>query len=371
RPDRAGPGAGAGDDGEEVSASRDGPAPWETPGAGETAAGGGGEPAEGGGRTGPSTDEPAASGETVVEEPLDPRARREAQDRGVMGDAAGQVEWGAAHVLESRFYRIRSNVRPDQIRYYGALLDAYFLKYVRVFDVDADRVMRQRVAQVARKKCDIWIYGSHREFMEREDVPETYGGFYSPSFKRIVAYHGYDRPDWNTRNTLVHEGCHQFQDLALGNLWNAPVWLIEGYATFFESAWFDGERVHIGGVPHDRLEGVKASIEAGDSTPLEKLIRMPQWEFSGKQYGEAWSLIYMIVYYNEDARRRRRNQLLFSQLFFSARGGPITPDQVEALFGGREKMRAFEADWRRYVVELPFDHDPARDGGPPAGETGE
>ncbi|MBI4576232.1 MAG: DUF1570 domain-containing protein [Planctomycetes bacterium] len=296
----------------------------------------------------------------VDAEALERAAERE---RAMYGDFADQVPWDSAHVHESRHYTVRSNVKKDYLPVYGEMMDTYFGKFLKVFGADRD----PRLLKLATsRRSEIWIYGTQKDFMAREGMGQGVGGFYNTGNKRVTAYHGPFGMTGNTRVVLSHEGTHQFEDTVLGfGFHNAPIWLLEGLAVFFESAFFDGKRVKVGTIPVDRLQSLKRGIAANAYVHLPDLIRTPQSSFTAYHYAHAWSFIYMMVYYNKDPKLRERNQRVFSDLFFGARDHPITPDEVEGLFGGREKFEGFEAQWRQYVVDLPYDYDPALDGADP------
>ncbi|MFI4925915.1 MAG: Sua5 family C-terminal domain-containing protein, partial [Vicinamibacteria bacterium] len=137
-------------------------------------------------------------------------------------------------------------------------------------------------------------------------------------------------------------------------------WIIEGFAVFFESARWNGKDVDIGYVPRDRLDNLKRGIQANQYIPLPELIRTEHAAFGGYHYAHAWSVIYYMLYGGKTDKIRKHNQKIFSDLFFLAktRLKPVTPDDVEALWGGKEKFAAWEEEWKKWVVELPYDFNP-------------
>src|SRR5207237_840466 len=91
---------------------------------------------------------------------------------------------------------------------------------------------------------------------------------------------------------------------------------------------------------------------------LPELIRTPQPAFTGYHYAHAWSLIYFIVYSGTNKKERERRQKIFADLFFLAQTKQVTPEDVEALWGGKEKFAEWEEEWKKWLIDLPYDWDP-------------
>lgn len=258
---------------------------------------------------------------------------------------------GAVAPTESRYYRIRTNVKPEYARRYGEMMDRYYVRFLKVFE--------QLMPPGAPPKSEILIYSSQREFMAAEGMGQTVGGFYNTGNKRVTAFHGMFGQTGTTREVLAHEGTHQFQDIVLqGSFRNAPIWILEGLAVFFESAYYDGKDVVIGLVPRDRLAALKRGLATEQLIPLTDLIRTPQAQFTGYHYAHAWGLIYMILYYGESKSVRARTQQWFSDLFSLSKRGRVTPEMVEERCGGREKFLELEQRWKDWLRDLPYDFDP-------------
>jgi uncharacterized phage-associated protein len=258
--------------------------------------------------------------------------------------------WTQAPVVESRYYRIRTNVKGEYAERYGEMMDRYYVRFLRVF--------REFLPNGNIPKSDIWVYSSQQEFMQTEGMGQSVGGFYNTGNKRVTAYHGMFGTG-TTRTVLAHEGTHQFEDIVLrGSFRNCPIWILEGLAVFFESAYYDGEEVIIGLVPRDRLSNLKRGLQTNSLIPLSDLIRTPQPQFTGYHYAHAWGLIYMILYYSENRTVRNRTRQWFSDLFTASMNGPVTPQMVEDRCGGRDAFLDLEERWKDWIAELPYDYDP-------------
>lgn len=254
---------------------------------------------------------------------------------------------------KSKYYLIKSNAKKEYTKRYGKMLDRYFKRYRTVFK---DLLPGKRY-----EKSEIWIYATQQEFMLAEDASEGTGGYYSPPTKRVVTFHGRFGDTGTTRTVLAHEATHQFEDMALqGNLYNAPIWIIEGLAVLFESAEYDGRKVHIGRVPRDRLTSLKRGLEAGALIPLRQLIRTPQPQFTGYHYAHAWGLIYMVLFSSDRPKVRKRNQKWFSDLFAAALQGPVSDRDVVKAMGGAAAFSDFEESWKVWIRDLPYDFEPKK-----------
>lgn len=262
--------------------------------------------------------------------------------------------WEEAEVYKSKYYLIKTNVKPEYAKRYGKMMDQYFKRFVSVF--------KDFLPETGYERSEIYIHATKAEFHEQNpQVPKTAGGFYSPQTKRVVAYHGLFGGQGTTRDVLAHEGTHQFEDIVLrGKFWNCPIWIIEGLAVYFESAYFNGREVKIGLVPRERLWSLKRGLASNSLIPLRTLIRTPQRQFGGYHYAHAWSLIYMVIYGNKSKKLRQKNRQWFSDLFMSALQGKVSPEQVEEKLGGKEAFDELEAAWKEWISELPYDYKPPR-----------
>ncbi len=268
-------------------------------------------------------------------------------------DNEAVCEFEDSKVYTSKYYRIKTNVKPEYAERYGKMLDQYFKRFIAVF--------KAFLPKRRYSKSEIWIYASKEEFREATKMAQGVGGFYNTRTKRVTAYHGLFGPTGNTRVVLVHEGTHQFEDLVLqGKFRNAPIWIIEGLAVFFESARYTGTEVKIGEVPADRLYGLKRGLATNSLIPLRTLIRTRQQQFTGYHYAHAWGLIYMVLYYGKNEKIRKRCQKWFSDLFSAALDGPVSARDVEAGVGGRAGLKELETQWKAWIKDLPYDYDPKK-----------
>lgn len=283
--------------------------------------------------------------------PPPPDPKRGGEDMAWYRDNTRVGDIGSVTPTESRYYKIRTNVKPEYAEKYGVMMDRYYARFLKVF--------REMMPTGTPAKSEILIYSSQQEFMAAEGMSQGVGGFYNTGDKRVTAYHGLFGTTGSTREVLSHEGTHQFEDIVLqGSFGNAPIWILEGLAVFFESAYYDGEEVVIGLVPHDRLAVLKRGLATNQLIPFVDLIRTPQAQFTAYHYAHAWGLIYMILYYGDSKPVRQRCQAWFSELFQLSRRQRVTPEVVEERCGGRDKFLELEQRWKDWLKDLPYDYDP-------------
>ena len=237
--------------------------------------------------------------------------------------------------LETEHYAFRSDLDQELLRDYAKQMEKFFERFCKVFTFDG-RLQR---------KCDVWIYRDQKTFMKQENKPATVGGFYTLGNRRVTVYHGKFGMTGDTRVVLAHEGTHQFQHLVSNGIFqNAPTWIIEGLAVFFESSRYDGKKVHIGEIPRDRLIVVQRAIKAGEYVQIKDLIETRQSEFTGFHYAHAWSLIYWFVY------THKQNQAIFKRYWDLCRTQRVRTRDFEKAIG--VPIEELETHWKEWVLDL-------------------
>jgi hypothetical protein len=280
-----------------------------------------------------------------------PKRARPEEDNSWYDDNTSVGPFSSAPEFQSRHYKIKTNVKPEYAKRYGQMMDQYFLRFTKVFKAF---MPKGEIAQ-----SPIFIYSSQDEFIGATGMSRFTGGFYNTGTRRVTAYHGKFGTNGNTRTVLAHEGTHQFEHLVLGGAFgNAPIWIIEGLAVFFESAYYNGKKVEIALVPRDRLMNLKRGGRSGTLISFYDLIRTPQPRFTGYHYAHAWGLIYYMLYGSDDKKIRKKRAKAFSDLLFLAKKQKVQPEDTERVFGGPEKFKEFEEEWKKWIADLPYDFDP-------------
>jgi hypothetical protein len=234
----------------------------------------------------------------------------------------------------------------------GKILDVLYKAYDAVFPFEKD----------ARLISRVYIFASREDFLTfsqalGEDMDDAVG-FYSPG-TRILAIDAQDDPEGketfseDTRDTIFHEGFHQFVRFHAPGL---PTWLDEGLAEYFgPSKILASGKLETGVVKKTagegkttRLQDIREALKDGTALPLAKFVQLDDDTFSDEKqvltnYAQAWSLIHFLV--------STEHRALVIDYFRLIRAGK-TPEQAHAETFGKTDMAALEKQWRKYVEGL-------------------
>lgn len=266
-----------------------------------------------------------------------------------MDDTSGAVPWERAYALETEHYVIKTNIQQRYARRYASFVEALFPRYARIFSAFGD--------SSRYTKSKLFIYANQDEFIDHERLPNALG-FYEPSTKRVAMFHG----PWNnmradTLGTLAHEATHQFENFVVRQLDHAPVFLIEGLATFFEATEIlENDDVLVGKIPLDRLRGLQRAIRANDYVHLRELIRTPRIRFTASHYAHAWGLVHLLVYGPEKKKFQRLLDWFWEQCSKRPTKAEDFEDGLKEIGYTTQKL---EGAWKEWVLGLDPKRDPA------------
>jgi hypothetical protein len=205
------------------------------------------------------------------------------------------------------------------------------------------------------------LYGSEAQFREKWPNKPDAAGFYSPSYHELHCFHG----PCNGRNgeavaTLAHEAAHQFQHIACERIGeNAPIFLTEGLASFFEAPRFlpDGT-VLPGPIPDAYLRATRRAVKAGEWIPLKTLIEMPRdsKQFVFIHYAHAWALIHWCFYGPDSKKSTRFLDWYWEKCCSGKTTASDFEDGVRAMGYTLPKLDKALQDW---VTKLDPKNDPA------------
>jgi hypothetical protein len=263
-------------------------------------------------------------------------------------DVSGSVPWDQAYVIETPHYVIKTNVQKKYAQRYAAFVEALARRYTQIFQFSGN--------DFKYKRNELFIYANQREFIYAEHQDDGVGGFYEPWSKRLVSFHGpWGESKLSTLSVLAHEATHQFENLVVRELQNAPVFLLEGLACFFETTEVrpDGD-VIVGKISVERLKSLQRAIKANEYVRLRDLIRTPHASFTGFHYGHAWALVHWLIYGPEQKKAQR----LLDWYWETCTKRTTTPDDFErGVTGMGYTMDKLEEAWKKWVLEM----DPAKD----------
>lgn len=183
----------------------------------------------------------------------------------------------------------------------------------------------------------------------RKIVPNpSVGGFYNPQNKILVC--------GDIGLTLDHEFTHSlhFADQEAKRM-SAPIYIIEGFSTLFESSGFVGEKLKprlISG----RLNAIRQATQQGRHIPWEQFRVLPQAQYGGFQYAQGR---YMFVYIYENDKLKKWYDK-YCETYQQDRTGKVA---WENIFG--KGFSEIEQEWVTWVNGIKFEAPKrVRQGGP-------
>ncbi len=253
--------------------------------------------------------------------------------------ATSGPDWSRTFTVESDNYILKTDISQDVCEQMSEQAELIRLVYDKTFP-DVPRPERKYVVLLFARREDYLAAGN----------PEASGGIYQP-MSRTLMLHRQETPEV-TVHVLKHEGFHQYCHEFLDNI---PAWFNEGLGEYFGSS----ELTLVGGkramkiVPLAmRLQPVQAALEGAVGMPSpEALMNMTQQEMYEPQwihlhYALAWSYVYFAI---DGAGGKYRPQV---RAYFKAlTKGKSAREAYDATFKKLD-MRAFEAEWRRFILAL-------------------
>lgn len=151
----------------------------------------------------------------------------------------------------------------------------------------------------------------------------------------------------NLWRVLAHEGFHQFIGYELGQ--QIPMWLNEGMAQYFETAFITGSEFHVGQVSRGKLLYAQALILNKQAPPLSQLIQWDRGTFyanANVAYPMSWALVYYLVNSHEE----RFGQSEFRRYMQDLKYGQDDYRSFQRRFGA--DVDHWQADFENYILHL-------------------
>ncbi|MHC5010806.1 MAG: tetratricopeptide repeat protein [Planctomycetota bacterium] len=210
-------------------------------------------------------------------------------------------------------------------------------------------------------RCTIMVYKSRAEFEEHENEhdPNT-KGFFVPGENRVATYDPRTEglPLAGLWETLFHECSHQFTSMiSTGTI---PCWLDEGTAVYLEGArLLPGGRVETNLIHGERLDELKATLEAGRPSLTQLVSYYQDVSYPGDFYAIGGGLVYFVLNYEDESSERVYAPLYeaFMRTYRSGGKHDVFGRFVEyfvtkAKQPGVETFEDFEARFETWMLEL-------------------
>ena len=205
---------------------------------------------------------------------------------------------GTLRVLDSKHYRIHTDLEPAFAEELAMRLDAMYEEYAR-------RLSEFRAAADG-KTFEVYLFTHRVDYMRLTNhrFPNT-GGVFMPGRNLLAAFlEGQGRDA--LRRTLQHEAFHQFAHTALSP--QLPLWLNEGIAQYFEEGIWTGRDFVIGQVPPRRVRQLQEDMKVKRLLPFRSFMGYTHEEWAGNltkdaergatQYNQAWAMVHFLVHAN-------------------------------------------------------------------------
>jgi hypothetical protein len=252
------------------------------------------------------------------------------QPKGLIDKPGADTEslpWNKARLVKTANYRIKSNLNVDAVNDCAYTMEVLHLNFKKVLGLEQKKMATFQV-NVARTAAEY-----------HKDLGGPQGALgHCSSEGEICAFYLPGEHGLNTTSVLMHEGTHQFVFRISPN---APIWMHEGMATYFECSKFDGRDLKIGLKNKLRLGTIQGSIQNGTYAPLSEFIAGK----GGDPYSQGWSLVYYLIHAHNGRYARCFDRYLRKV------GSQMEPKHFMKAFGVKD-LDAFEDDWKAFVLGL-------------------
>jgi tetratricopeptide (TPR) repeat protein len=248
--------------------------------------------------------------------------------------------WQERQEYASRNYVVRSDISPGLCREAVSVLDTSRLMFERLLPRLSTRGAQRQVVYIFSGQAGYLRYAA--EMTGR--IPIHTAGLYSPVVKQLLIWSLPNRSEM--LRTVRHEALHQYLD-ALG--FDAPPWLHEGLAEYFELATLTRGQIEAGQMHPRHVPVLQAA--AALPVPLGTFVRegeQPFYADATNHYAEAWVLVHYMQHGGKQAHG------IWERLIDALAGGASAHAAVEQTLGSVD-LEQLERELLAYVRNLSLD----------------
>jgi hypothetical protein len=253
-------------------------------------------------------------------------------------------------VLNSKHYRIVTDLPRQEIRELAAHMDAMYAAYSKMFSGFPKRTTEPVSLYLW---SDRNTYIAHGASMGSDWGPSGGVFFRSGAGNGVSTWVRDQSKPW-LRQLLQHEGFHQFAHYHLGP--TLPLWANEGLAVYFEHGLLVNGKLIQGMAPKHRIDLLQQAIQNGRHFSVQELMGMTSagwWDVmrggdgrAGIMYTQAWSLVHFLIHGNNG-----RYKDAFEDYLREIAKGATHDVAFRAAFKTSD-TEAFERRWAEYVAQL-------------------
>ena len=265
-----------------------------------------------------------------------------------------QVSLADLQTLESRAYRIHTNLTREEAQEYGQHMDLIYRAYSKRF---------ASLRGSDRDKQNLYLLRTREDYISTMrdfgiDASATGGVFFWGGRGTGLAtwIEGLSRDQ--VFDTLQHEGFHQFAHTKLGT--ELPLWVNEGLAEYFGAAIVVDDKVRLGIVDEQRVETVREALRTRQAIDFDQLLNISpqQWHQNmnggtrqGRlQYDQSWAIVHFLIHGDGG-----RYQKAFSSYLTLISQGRDHEQAFRESFG-TTNTGPFARRWEKFIAEVEVDH---------------
>lgn len=263
-------------------------------------------------------------------------------------------EWSKRYRVENDNYTIESNIDKKICRDAAKVLDTALAFYRRDLgwrspQATATKQVQEASGQSVEDGVDqrfrVYLFAGKKGF---ENYQQSFGatpvhnpaGLFDPMLRQLLIWNLPSRTE--LFRTVRHEGFHQYLNRALPN---APTWLNEGLAEYYERSKYELGRPQLG-APHPAHLALLS--RRGAVPQVAKLMRMSRKRFYANahiNYARAWALVHFL------RRGQKRWRPVFDRLVAALRDGNSQSEAVDLALKGVNTQHMHD-EWRAHLKIL-------------------
>jgi tetratricopeptide (TPR) repeat protein len=256
--------------------------------------------------------------------------------------------WTQRFRTETKHYRVETNISQKRCEEYAADLEVVRAAYAKRFEEDQ--------GAKSPEKSTVFVFDTEEGYhgyaaLTIDDRVESTCGVFLPRYGQLLLFEGKEDQDRSeTRQTLFHEGFHQFLHGLVPDA-AVPYWLNEGLAEFHSALTVtNGAVTAEAQVLSARLADLRLFLGKQGPIPFERLMKESPAEFySGAvwaKYAQAWSMVHFFETGAEPDLRER-----FQRYVAKLRAGDPADAAFTAAWAG-VKWPDVQKAWRAHVDGL-------------------
>ena len=207
--------------------------------------------------------------------------------------------WRQTKEWTSRYYTIKTDLTPEEMRPYARHLDRMYEEYRRRLGSLQPREEEKLNILLFKRRVD-YMHVLNVEY--GIDASGSGGMFFVTRRGTAFALWLENLSRRRIDHVMQHEGFHQFAHSRFGG--DLPIWVNEGLAEFFGESILVDDTFVLGQSTPRLLSRIQNAIEQETTIPFDALLAMTPQEwlrnvqqgYAHIQYEQAWSMVQFLIY---------------------------------------------------------------------------